>query len=404
MEIVPIGTLPELGIVPQFMHAQTLRENRFGEPINAFCDEIIPVPEIADDEVLVAVMAAGLNYNSVWAALAYPINMMDLMRQRNENNLPYIIPGSDCSGIIYKIGRNVNNLAVGDEVVIQGGWYDENDEYILSGGDPTISKSFRAWGYETNFGAYAQFCKVKSFQCLPKPKHLNWDEAAVYMVSSVTAYRMLHHYTPHTVKHNDVVLIWGGSGGLGTMAIQLTKLAGAIPIAIVNSNEKVEYCNNLGARALNRTNYNHWGPIGANDVLPETQDKWRNNAKHFLKDLLAISNGKFPRIVIEHPGADTFPTSLFVCDKDGMVVTCAATTGYAGTFDLRYLWLYNKRIQGSHYANPDECNTVNKMVADKLLHPVLGATYPYSELPQALQLMYTNKQPYGSLAIKLGYN
>lgn len=403
MELIPIGKLPELGQVPELMYAQTLRANRYGEPKTAFEAEVVPVPEIADNEVLVAVMAAGLNYNSVWAARAYPVDMMALMAQRNESNLPYYIPGSDCSGIVYKIGKNVTNVNVGDAVVIQGGWYDENDEYVKSGGDITISKSFRAWGYETNFGSYAQFCKVKYFQCLPKPNHLNWDAAAVYMVSGVTAYRMLNHYEPHTLKQNDVVLIWGGSGGLGAMAIQLVKAAGAIPVAVVNNHEKMVFCNELGALALNRSEYSHWGAIGSNDVLPETQDKWRNEVKPFFKDLLNLTGGRLPKIVIEHPGEDTFPTSLYVCDKNGMVVTCAGTTGYAGTFDLRYLWLNNKRIQGSHYANLEECIVLNNLIIKKIINPVLGATFSFHELPTALQLMHDNKHPQGSIAIKIGY-
>ena len=403
MELVPIGQLPEIGVIPKFMFAQTLRADRFGMPISAYQQEVVPVPEIGDDEVLIGVMAAGLNFNSVWAALAYPIDMLQLMQQRNENDLPYFISGSDCAGIVFKKGKNVTNVSIGDEVVVQGGWYDEQELFIRNGGDPTIGKSFRAWGYETNFGSYAQFCKVKHFQCLPKPKHLHWDEAAVYMVSGVTAYRMLHHYIPHNLQQNDVVLIWGGSGGLGSMAIQLVKAAGAFPVAVINNNSKVAFCEELGAVVLNRSNYTHWGEISGEQVLPETQEIWRNAAKPFLKDLLNLTNGRLPKIVIEHPGANTFPTSLYVCDKNGMVITCAGTTGYAGTFDLRYLWLYNKRIQGSHYANPEECKMLNNLIHEKIIHPVLGATYSFNDLPKALQLMHDNQLPCGSTAIKIGY-
>ena len=86
-----------------------------------------------------------------------------------------------------------------------------------------------------------------------------------------------------------------------------------------------------------------------------------------------------------------------------MVITCAGTTGYAGTFDLRYLWLYNKRIQGSHYANPEECKMLNNLIHEKIIHPVLGATYSFNDLPKALQLMHDNQLPCGSTAIKIGY-
>lgn len=403
MNIIPLGTQPDINNIPQNMLAMTVRAERYGEPKQAFKMEEVPVPEIAADEVLIAVMAAGLNYNSVWAARAYPIDMLELMHLRGDSDLPYHILGSDASGIVCKVGEKVKNVVPGDAVVVQGGWYNENDEDVRNGIDPTISKSFRAWGYETNFGGYAQFCKVKYFQCLPKPEHLNWDDAATYMVSGVTAYRMLHHYTPHTLKEDDVVLIWGGSGGLGSMAIQLTKAAGAIPIAVVNSADKAAYCQQLGALTINRSDFDHWGALQSTDVLPESQEIWRNKAKQFNKKLLQLTNGKAPNIVIEHPGEDTWPTSLYVCARDGMVVTCAGTSGYLGSFDLRYLWLQNKRIQGSHYANPQECINFNNLVQQKVISPLRGATYSFEELPDALQLMHMNKLNPGSVAIRIGY-
>jgi crotonyl-CoA carboxylase/reductase len=403
MEICEIGELPPIGVVPQYMHAQVLRRERYGTPISAFQSERIKVPEIKDDEVLIAVMAAGLNYNSVWASVAYPVDMIQLIQQRGELKDNFYIAGSDCSGVVYKKGINVSNVNIGDEIVVHGGWFDPNDTFIRNGGDPTISKTFRAWGYETSYGAFAQFCVVKHFQCLPKATHLNWDEAAVYMVSGVTAYRMLHHYQPHTIKHDDVVLIWGGAGGLGTMAIQLVKAADAIPVAIVSNDEKAIFCQNLGALTLNRSHYDFWGALTPEMVKPENQEEWRNLAKQFLKEVLKITNGRQPRIIIEHPGESTFPTSLYVCDRDGMVITCAGTTGYMGSFDLRYLWLQNKRIQGSHYANPEECIKLNNLVRDKIISPILAETYNFEKLPYALQLMYENRHPAGSMALRIGY-
>ena len=403
MRIVEPGTLPPIGIIPEYMYAQVLRQNRYGEPKNAFQIEEIKIPEIKEDEVLIAVMSAGLNYNSVWAAKAYPLDMIDLMQKRGDSTDDFQILGSDCSGIIYKVGSKVKDVKVGDEIVVQGGWHDKNEEHNLKGGDPTVSRSFRAWGYETNYGSYAQFCIVKDFQCLPKPKHLTWDEAAVYMVSGVTAYRMLNHYSPHTVKKGDVVLIWGASGGLGSMAIQLVKNAGAIPVGVVNSEVKRQFCQNMGALALIRSEYEHWGPLLSEELKPENQHFWRVKAKAFVKDLLKLTEGRYPNIVLEHTGEDTFPTSLYVCDKEGMVVTCAGTSGYLGSFDLRYLWLYNKRIQGSHYANPEECKTFNNMVINKSVSPVLSGYSSFSHLPLALQDMSENKHLPGSMAVRIGH-
>lgn len=403
MEIVQLGNLPPLGEVPQHMYAQTLRQNRYNIPAKAFGIETVKVPEIKDDEVLIGVMAAGLNYNSVWAATGYPMDMIQLMQLRKETEVDFHVVGSDCSGIVYKTGSKVKNVSVGDEVVIQAGWYESEDPWVKKGGDPVDAPTARAWGYETNWGSFAQFCKVKDFMCLPKPKHLGWDEAAVYMLSGATVYRMLLKYEPHVVRPGDVVLIWGGAGGLGTMAIQVVKMAGGIPVAVVNSEDKKKFCEEMGALAINRTDYDHWGALSSTMLKPEEQEIWRSKAKKFLKKIAELTGGKLPRIVLEHPGEETMPTSLYVCDRNGMVVTCAGTSGYLASFDIRYLWLQRKRIQGSHFAHPVECAEFNQLMIDKKLHPVLTQTVALADLPIALQQMQDNLHK-GNTALRIGYS
>jgi crotonyl-CoA carboxylase/reductase len=384
------------------MYAQTLRQERYNVPSKAFAIEKVKVPELNDDEVLVAVMAAGLNYNSVWAATGFPMDMIQVMQLRKEKETDYHIIGSDCSGIVYKTGKNVKDVAVGDEVVIQAGWCDEEEPFLKNGGMRIVAPSARAWGYETTWGSFAQFCKVKHFMCVPKPKHLNWDAAAVYMLSGATVYRMLTKYEPHTVQPGNVVLIWGGAGGLGTMAIQLTKMYGGIPVAVVNSEDKKQFCESLGALAINRSEYDHWGPLSPDMLSPEKQEIWRGKAKKFLKKILELTGGKLPRIVLEHPGEATMPTSVFVCDREGMVITCAGTTGYMASFDIRYLWLQLKRVQGSHFADAHECVEFNRLVMEGKIQPVLSRTVSFEEIPGALQLMYENLHK-GNTAVRIGY-
>lgn len=400
MKICSLGSLPPVGEVPEYMYAQVLRQERYGHPINALKIEEVPVPPVLDNEVLVAVKSAGLNYNSVWACTGYPMDMIKIMQMRKESNTDFQVLGSDCAGVVYKVGGKVKNVKVGDEVVVQAGWYDPEDPWIKKGGDPSFSLTARAWGYETSWGSFAQFCKVKDFQCVPKPSVLNWNEAAVYMLCGATVYRMLFKYPPHTVKKGDVVLIWGAAGGLGSMAIQLVKMAGGIPIGVVNSQEKMDYVEGLGAKVINRNDFDHWGALKSDDLLPETQEIWRSKAKVFMKKILELSGGKLPRIVLEHPGEFTMPTSLFVCDREGMVVTCAGTTGYLASFDVRYLWLQRKRIQGSHFANPDECVEFNNLVMQNKVQPALSHTFAFEDLPFALQTMYENKS-LGNIAIKI---
>jgi len=402
-EIVPIGTLPPLGVVPKKMYAFVIRPERYGEPKDAFQIEQIDIPELKPDEVLVAVMAAGVNYNNVWAALGYPV---DVIGARNKKGEPerFHIGGSDASGIVYKVGSDVKNLKVGDEVVIHCGMWDRDDPWVKAGKDPMLAPSQLIWGYETNWGSFAQFTKVQEHQCLPKPNHLSWEEAAAYMLVGATAYRMLHHWKPNDVKKDDVVLVWGGAGGLGVMAIQIAKAAGAKPIAVVSSEDKRELCMKLGAvGVINRNQFNHWGALTSDINKPEVFAQWTKAAREFGKAIWDIvGKGNNPQIVFEHPGESTIPTSMFVCETGGMVVICAGTTGFNATVDLRYLWMRQKRLQGSHFANDENCKGFNDLVINKQIDPVLSRTFKFEETGICHQLMKENKHPHGNMAILVG--
>jgi crotonyl-CoA carboxylase/reductase len=402
-DLYPIGELPPLGEVPSKMHAQVIRPERFGDPKTAIQAEVIDVPTIKEDEVLVAVMAAGVNYNNVWAALGYPVNVIGARNKKGEPE-PFHIGGSDASGIVYKVGSQVTNVKVGDEVVIHCGIWDKNDPWVKSGKDPMFAPSQLIWGYETNWGSFAQFCKVQDHQCLPKPKHLSWEESAAYMLVGATAYRMLHNWKPNDVKKDDVVLIWGGAGGLGAMAIQIVKAAGGVPIAVVSSDDKIDFCMNLGAAGvINRNKFKHWGAITSDINKPENFAEWTKAAREFGKAIWDIAGkGKNPQIVFEHPGESTIPTSNFVCETGGMIVICAGTSGFNATVDLRYLWMRQKRLQGSHFANDENCKGLNDLVIQKKVDPVLARTFQFNETGESHQLMKENKHPSGNMSILVG--
>ncbi len=400
--IYALGEIPPLGTVPEKMYAQVIREDRLGEPIKAFQIEEIRVPLPEPDEVLVYVMAAGVNYNNVWAALGSPVNVIQARAKDPywNDGSDFLVSGSDAAGVVWDVGSNVKNVKVGDEVVIHCGQWKDDCPIVRSGKDPMYSPTFRTWGYETNWGSFAQFTKVQAHQCLPKPKHLSWEEAAAYMLVGATAYRMLHGWPEHKVEKDDVVLIWGGAGGLGSMAIQIAKTAGAIPVAVISDDDKAEYCKKLGAKGvINRKHFDHWG------MLPHWQDnetyhKWLQGARSFGKAIWeVVGEKKSPRIVFEHPGADTVPTSIFVCDTGGMVVICAGTTGYNATIDLRYHWMRQKRFQGSHFANDTQANEFNELMIARKIDTCLSRTFKFIETGQCHQLMRENKHPGGNMAI-----
>jgi crotonyl-CoA carboxylase/reductase len=404
-ELFELGQQPPLREAPSSMYAQVIRQSRFGNPIQAFQREVVPVPALGPKDVLVYVMAAGVNYNNVWASLGVPIDVVRLHKQQRDagDEEAFHLGGSDASGIVQAVGSEVTNVKPGDEVVVHCGVWDEDDPEIKAGMDPAFSNSFRIWGYDINWGSFAQFARVQAHQCLPKPQHLSWAEASCYLLEAATAYRMLASWQPHVVQPDDVVLVWGGSGGLGSMAIQITKALGGKPIAVVSSDERGEYCKQIGALGyVNRKNFDHWGR------LPDWTDeaamtKRVLSFRAFSKAIWdVLGERRHPRIVFEHPGQDTMPTSLFVCEPGGMVVICAGTSGYNADVDLRYLWTRQKRLQGSHFANAFEAAAANQLVIDGKIDPCLTHTYEFDEVGLAHQRLHENKHTNGNVAVLVG--
>ena len=399
MEICALGERPPLGEVPEKMHAFLVRQDRFGEPKDAWRREIIPVPALKPDEVLVYVMATGINYNNVWAALGYPIDVI-AERQRKGEPEAFHAGGSDCSGIIWAVGSEVTNVKVGDEVVVHSGWWEPDDPWVLAGRDPMLAESTRIWGYQTNYGSYCQFAKAQAHQIQPRPRHLTWEQSGCYLLCASTAYRMLMGWDPHVVEPGDPVLVWGAAGGLGAMALQIVSALGGRAIAVISDDAKREWCMSMGAvGVINRSGFDHWGP------MPDTADTaaygaWAKGARAFGKAVWdALGERASPKIVFEHPGEATLPTSEFVCATGGMIVICAGTTGYNVTLDLRYHWMRQKRFQGSHLSNDEQAAAVNRMFIDRKIDPCLSETFAFDQLGHAHQLMHENRHPPGQMAV-----
>jgi len=398
-DLYDLGHQPPLGVVPARMHAFAVRQNRFGQPRDAWRREVLPTPSIAADEVLVYVMASGINFNNVWAALGQPL---DVIAERQKMGEPedFHAGGSDCSGIVWAKGAAVSNVNVGDEVIVHSGWWKADDPWVRAGKDPMLAESTRIWGYQTNYGSYCQFARAQGHQCIVKPKRLTWEEAGCFLLCGSTAYRMLMGWAPNVIEPNDVVLVWGGAGGLGSMALEITRAVGGRAVAVVSDESKRAFCLQHGAvGVINRCQFNHWG------VMPDTKDangygEWAKGARAFGKAIWdALGERTSPRIVFEHPGEATLPTSEFVCATGGMIVICAGTTGYNVTLDLRYHWMRQKRFQGSHLSNDEQALAVTKLVGDGRVDPCLSHTYRFDQIPECHQLMLENKHPHGNMAV-----
>jgi len=383
----------EPGELPPTMAAWVIREERQGEPSDAFQLEEIEVPEPGAFEVIVRVMAAGVNFNNVWAALGEPVGVW---RYGDHPQWGHHIGGSDASGVVWKVGEGVTRWKPGDEVVVHCNQASYEDPEV-HGLDPLAAPSQQIWGYETTWGSFAQFCKVQAQQLLPKPAHLAWEEAASYGLTYFTAYRMLIDRCRLQAGHK--VLIWGAAGGLGVFATQLCALTGADAVGVVSSDEKGRLIEELGAVGhINRSEFA--GMMRRGGETDEEEAARFKETRRFDKAVQKVLGGK-PDIVFEHVGMATFPTSVFCVKPFGKVVICGATSGYQLDFDVRYLWMRQKEILGSHFANAWEANQANALIEESKIRPVLWKTMPFEGVAQAHQLLRDN-QHLGKIAILVG--
>jgi crotonyl-CoA carboxylase/reductase len=383
----------EPGELPETMAAWVIRQEREGEPMDAFQLEEIEVPEPGAFEVIVRVMAAGVNYNNVWAAQGKPVSIFPY---GDHPQWGHHIGGSDASGIVWKVGEGVTRWKPGDEVVIHCNMASYEDPEV-HGLDPLAAPSQMIWGYETTWGSFAQFTKVQAQQLRARPQNLTWEEAASYGLVYFTAYRMLIDQCQLQAGHR--VLIWGAAGGLGVFAIQLCQAAGAECVGVVSSDDKGKLCMELGATGyINRTEYA--GMMRRGDESPEEEKARFAESRRFAKAVKEIL-GEPPDIVFEHVGKATFPTSVFCVRPFGKVVICAGTTGYNLDFDVRHLWMRQKQIIGSHFANAYECTKANQLIEQNKIRPVLWRTLGFDGVPEAHQLMLENKH-LGKISILVG--
>jgi crotonyl-CoA carboxylase/reductase len=390
-DVTSVDTEP--GELPATMAAWVIREDRLGEPKDAFQVEEIEVPQPGAFEVIVRVMAAGVNFNNVWAALGQPVSVFGY---GDHPQYGHHIGGSDASGVVWKVGEGVTRWKAGDEVVVHCNQASYEDVEV-HGLDPMAAPSQRIWGYETTWGSFAQFTKVQAQQLLPKPKNLSWDEAASYGLTYFTAYRMLLDQAKLQAGHK--VLIWGAAGGLGVFATQLVKAAGGESVGVVSSDEKGELLMRLGAAGfINRNEFA--GMMRKGGETPE-EDKARFKVSRAFGNRVSEILGDAPDIVFEHVGKATFPTSVLVVKPFGKVVICGATSGFQLDFDVRYLWMRQKQIIGSHFANAWECTKANQLIEQSKIRPVLWKTMGFDQVAEAHQLMHENKH-LGKISILVG--
>jgi NADPH:quinone reductase-like Zn-dependent oxidoreductase len=316
--------------------------------------EDLPMPTIGTGEVLVRVKACALNHLDIWIRQgnpAYPIP------------LPHV-SGSDIAGVVEQVGAQVEGVTIGARVFVSPGLSCWTCENCLAGRDNFCS-TFGVIGAKTH-GGYAEYVKVPFRNVLPMSENLTFEQAAAFPLVSVTASHML--FALAGLQHGETVLIMGAGSGVGSMAIQLAKLAGARVITTVGSDEKIPKAVVLGADA----------------VINHSKEKMAERVK-------LLTEGKGVDVVIEHIGPEVWETCLASLAKGGRLITCGATTGAEVKLDLRYLYSRQFTIKGSYMGTRAELLKAAELMGQKRLIPVIDRTYPLQEARAAQELMLSRK-------------
>jgi NADPH:quinone reductase-like Zn-dependent oxidoreductase len=216
------------------------------------------------------------------------------------------------------------------------------------------------------WGGYAEYIKVPLRNVLPIPENLSFEQAAAFPLVSVTASHML--FALAGLQHGETVLIMGAGSGVGSMAVQLAKLAGARVITTVGSDDKIPKAVILGADAV------------------------INHAKEKVSDRVnLLTEGNGVDVVIEHIGPEVWDTCLRSLSKGGRLITCGATTGAEVQLDLRYIFSRQLTIKGSYMGTRAELLKAAELMGQKRLIAVIDRTYPLTDARAAQEQMLSRK-------------
>jgi crotonyl-CoA reductase len=366
------------------------------DPTKSIHVDQIATPELAPDEVYLAVMASSINFNTVWTSIFEPLptfGFLDRLARESEwakrHSQPFHVIGSDASGVVLRVGSAVRNWKPGDRVTVHCNHVDDQDPSAHD--DSMLAANQRIWGFETNYGGLADLSVVKANQLMPKPSHLSWEEAAVNALCNSTSYRMLVGDNGARMKQGDSVLVWGATGGIGGYAVQYVLNGGGTPVGVVSSPERAQLLHDMGVEAVidrRAEGYDFWL-----DEHTQDESEWRRFGKH-IRTLI----GEDPDIVFEHPGRSTMGASVFAVKRGGTVVTCAATSGYMVEFDNRHFWMKLKKLISSHFANYAEAWAANKLIDQGRIHPIMSDVHSLDRVGEAALAVHRN-QAEGKLGV-----
>jgi len=321
------------------MRAVVLTAHGGPETVEYVTDHPDPAP--GPGEVLVRIGACSLNYHDVFTRRGMPGIKVPLP----------VVPGLDIAGKVAALGPDVAGVEPGARVLL----------------DP-IYPGVGLMG-EMRDGGLAEYCVASTRQLIPIPDEVSFAEAAALPVAYGTAHRMLTANGP--IEAGQTVLILGASGGVGTAAVMLAKLAGAEIIAAASSAEKLARLKALGADHL--INYTE------TDFVREVQARYGRPQRRSYEGGVDV--------VVNYTGGDTWVPSLRVLKRGGRMLVCGATAGFAPTEDLRYIWTFELKILGSNSWTRGDLERLLQLAAARRLVPVIDRIVPLSEGRAAISLL-----------------
>ena len=337
LTIMPISNRLILGavaaILPLMARAQSTKPmmkaiviHEYGGP-EVLKYEDVPRPEPKENEALVRVIAAGVN----------PVDALIRTGKYAKffgTTLP-LIPGYDIAGIVEKTGAKITKLKAGDSIYA----------YVL-------------WG-----GGYAEYAVATEGEATAKPKSLNYIEAAAVPLVALTAWQAL--IDTAKLSAGQTVLIHGGSGGVGSMAIQIAKARGAKVIATAST-----------------SNQELLKQLGADVAIDYTKTKFEDVAKDV-------------DVVLDSVGKDTLARSYGVVRKGGIIATLVAQPDQAE--------LDKNGIRGAAISvkpNASELAEITKLIEEKKIKPVVSQVLPLTEAVKAQEQAATHHTR-GKIVLKI---
>lgn len=318
----------------------------------------------APGQVRISIRAAALNHLDIWVRRGWPGLKLAF---------PHVL-GSDAVGVVDALGAGVENVRIGDAVVVTPGFGCGHCSHCLDG-EESLCENYRIYG-ENHPGLMAEQRVLPAEHVFPMPIGLSYAEAAAVPLAFLTAWHML--VSRAQVQAGEQVLVQAAGSGVGSAAIQIAKLWGARVIATASSEAKRALAFKLGADA----------------VVDARKDNWH-------KEVRALSGGRGVDLVNEHVGGKIFEHSLMCLRAGGRLVSCGATIGATAQINLQHIFFKQLSIIGSTMGTRSELQKILDLVSSGDLVPVVHKVLPFAQAVEAQKLL-EDRRAVGKVVLDFG--